>query len=381
MWEAKNKISNNFKNPILLFNIDKVTTKQMETKIIQVSKITKPLTERKHSQEKLQELSESILGNGLLQNPIVNKNYRCISGYGRILAHKLANLKTIEVKINKDINESGELITSLVENLHREDLGEYEKAQAFYKIKNLEKLSNRALAKMIGCSSRYVDNLISLCEPSSQHISKAVQKGEITEHHFREIKKIADKPTQQRVLEKIKKEKLSTPQTEELARVIKNSPIEVKEALLKDEITTKQAEKISKVKDKLSRERAIKDSKNFQKWADNTAREIPTLKLKEQVKKAFQSIARTIWEHLNEAKSGVIKANRFLKQANKMLAKLLTKQFEYGLKEKTILSTLQQIKSIENEMNDYDVSRDKFEELSKQFTDRIKDKKEVYDLK
>jgi len=352
----------------------------MITQTIQVSKITKPLTERTHDKEKLRELSESILGNGLLQNPIVNKKYRCVSGWGRVLAHKLANIKTIEVKINENINEGGELITSLIENLHREDLGEYEKAVALNKIKNLENLNESQLAKKVGLSRDYINGLLDLCKPSRQHLAIAVKKKEITEHHFRVIKRIEDKKEQQKVLEKVKKEKLSTPQTEDLSRVIRKSPTEVKEALLKNEITTKQAEKISKIKDKLSRERAIKDSKNYQKWADNSARELPNLKLKEQVKQAFQSIARTIYEHLYEAKSGVIKSNKFLKQANKMLAQLLTKQFEYGLKEKIILSTLQQFKSIENEMNDYDISRDKFEELSKEFIERIKNRKVVYKI-
>ena len=353
----------------------------MKIKTIQVSKITKPLSERKHSDEKLQELSESILSNGLLQNPIVNKDYRAISGWGRILAFRLANIKNIEVKINEDINESGELLTSLIENLHREDLDEYEKAVALTKIKNLEKLNESQLAKKVGLSRDYINGLLDLCKPSRQHLAKAVKKKEITEHHFRVIKRIEDTPTQKKVLEKVKKEKLSTPQTEDLTRVIRKSPIEVKEALLKNEITTKQAEKISKVKDKLSRERAIKSSKEFQKWADNTAREMPNLKLKEQVKKAFQSTARTIYENLYEAKSGIIKSNRFLKQANKMLAQLLTKQFEYALNKKVILSTLQQFKSIENEMNDFDISKDKFDELIKTFTDRIKNKKEVYEIK
>ncbi|HUS50386.1 MAG TPA: ParB/RepB/Spo0J family partition protein [Candidatus Paceibacterota bacterium] len=265
----------------------------MISKTIQVSKITKPLTEREHDKEKLQELAESILSNGLLQNPILNKNFRCISGWGRVEAHKLANIKTIEVKINEDINDGGELIVSLIENIHREDLNPIDKAKCLKKVKDLEHLTNKEVGNKVGLSEVRIQHLLAILNLEDEIKKVCLRTNELTDTTtLTDISRIENKEDRIKVLEKLKEGKV----VRQLARIIVKSPIEVKEALLKDEITTEQAERIVKLKTQKEREQAIREHKTISvaekiietKIADETPKKISAKFKREQEKKLVQ---------------------------------------------------------------------------------------------
>jgi len=111
----------------------------MEIKEIFIEKIkTNPYQPREEfDKEKLQELAESILSNGLI-NPITvrkeNGDYLLVSGERRLKANKIAGLKTIIAIVKEYKDNSHIAIESLIENTHREDLSEPEKAQAMKKI-------------------------------------------------------------------------------------------------------------------------------------------------------------------------------------------------------------------------------------------------------
>ena len=111
----------------------------MELKEIEVSKIYPNWFQprKEFNKEKLQELTESILSNGLI-NPITIKEWRgkymIVSGERRWRAHKLAKLKTIQAFVKEYKDDGQFMIDSLIENIHREDLTSMEKAVFIKKI-------------------------------------------------------------------------------------------------------------------------------------------------------------------------------------------------------------------------------------------------------
>ena len=98
--------------------------------------------------------------------------------------------------------------------------------------------------------------------------------------------------------------------------------------------------------------------------------------LTDAVKKKFDTTQRRIFEHLNEAKVSLSKADKNLKNANQMMAQLISGSFEYGLSKKTLIVSMQQIKGISDRINEFEINTDKFDDLKNTFIGRIEDKLE-----
>jgi len=242
----------------------------MENKIIEipVDKIRpNPNQSRKSFDEgKLKELAESIKASGLavpIQVTKKNDYWEIISGERRWRAHKIARLKTIQAIEKKYVKDSSRRIDSLMENLHRVDLNEVEKAKTLKEIQKEDDLSLTLLAQRVGLSDTYVRHLLNLLNPDMKHLTEAVKKGEIIEHHARIIKGIQDEPTEKKVLDIVKEKGLSVTKTEELVNVLKKVPKEVKTAILNEVISVEQAENISKLNDKEKRDKAIGEFKSL----------------------------------------------------------------------------------------------------------------------
>ncbi len=94
--------------------------------------------------EKIKELSESILSNGLI-NPITVKKWRdgkylIVSGERRWRAHKMGKIKNI-IAVVKEYKSDGQfMVESLIENLHREDLNPAEASKFAKRIMKAEKI-------------------------------------------------------------------------------------------------------------------------------------------------------------------------------------------------------------------------------------------------
>lgn len=366
-----------------------------ELKEIEINKIKpNPLQPREHfDREKIQELAESILSNGLINPLQVRKKgniYEIVAGERRWKASQVAKLKKIPVFIKSYSGEGQMMIESLIENVHREDLEDMEKAkflEKIAKIKDLYHKETRAfykkgdincveLARLIGLSKQHIQRLIDLRHPRFLNLSKAVEKKEITESHFREIKRIEDKKIQERVLDKVKKEDLSSRKTEKLVPLIKKAPEDVKEALLSDEISIEQAERLSSFQSPKAREQALEQVKQHRHIANITPKLMERAKpeLTDAVKRQFDTTQRRIFTYLNDAKTSLSKVNNNLKQANLMLSQLMSKSFEYGLDKRTLITTIQQMKSISDRLNEFEIQNDRFDELKETFLERVEDR-------
>ena len=249
------------------------TTNNTELIEIDVDKIRpNPNQPRKHFDETtLKELSDSIKEIGLI-NPIQVKKisdgkYEVISGERRLKAHQLANIDKIKAIVNNTTEQQNK-IHALIENIQREDLSEWEKAEGVKELYNQEK-SFRVVGRMIGKSDSYVRSLIHLTLPENKVLSEAVRNKKISLHTFEDINKLLDKKQRNKLLKKVIDENISSVKTREMSYVINSSPKDVSDAMFDNKISVEQAQSIAKVESPKMRERLIKAHRDIRKIDQN----------------------------------------------------------------------------------------------------------------
>ena len=168
----------------------------------------------------LEELADSIKEHGVIQPIIVRQvgnKYELIAGERRTKASALAGLTTIPAIIkNMDDRESAKV--SLLENLQRKNLTPIEEARTYKRILELDNMTQEDLAKTMGKSQPMVANKLRLLA-LPEEVQDALLKNQISERHARSLLNVKDKPTQLRLLDRIKNERLTV---RELDNEIKN---------------------------------------------------------------------------------------------------------------------------------------------------------------
>lgn len=126
-------------------------------------------------EEKLEELSKSIKEAGRVQSPILVRSvgtskepkYIIVTGERRYRASKLAEVTHIRALLtNQRMNQEEISEAQLIENLQREDLTAFEKADAFLRLKNEgKKKTQRSIANSIGISEQDISNHLAIVNP------------------------------------------------------------------------------------------------------------------------------------------------------------------------------------------------------------------------
>ncbi len=165
---------------------------------------------------KLQELSESIKKNGLLQPIIVqkisDKNYQLIAGERRLRASKLAGLKSIPSLV-KDVSERDAAVLGLVENTQRSQLNTIEEALGYKSLQDKYGLNAKELALLVGKSRPFVANLLRISN-LSENVKEALRSEKISFGQARPLI-VLDHSLQDRILSDIINQSLSSRQVEE----------------------------------------------------------------------------------------------------------------------------------------------------------------------
>jgi len=189
----------------------------MELKTINVSDILanfyQPRT--KFDREKIKELSESILSNGLI-NPITitpdkkrQGKYMIVSGERRWQGHRTAKIKTIQTFVKEYKDETSFMIESLVENVQREDLSSMETAKFIKKIWiAMGKPDYGNLATRLGYKDRHsVTEYINLvADKTPKEVKKAVEEGKLAMRSASMISKLPEKKQIEIAKESMKEE-------------------------------------------------------------------------------------------------------------------------------------------------------------------------------
>ncbi len=118
------------------------------------------------NQEELEELSNSIKENGLIQPIVVRKSddenhYEIIAGERRFRAAKIAGLTKISAIVKK-INNHEALELAIIENVQRSDLSLIEEALSYKQLIEEFSYTQDQVAKRVGKSRSHVTNLLRL---------------------------------------------------------------------------------------------------------------------------------------------------------------------------------------------------------------------------
>ena len=196
--------------------------KEMSQPTLPLSKIFIPDNLRTKGWKKnLSGLVKLIKESGLKQPPGVvpypeNKSgpngetHILVFGFRRLEALKQLNWTVVPVTLlpATHSNEKDIFVARIVENFGREDLSPLEEAAAYKSAIDDFNFTAKEIALRVGKTGGYVSQRLNLLK-MPDYIQDAVQKGEITQTHVRELSRITDKGEQKRLLEKAKHTKLT----------------------------------------------------------------------------------------------------------------------------------------------------------------------------
>lgn len=165
----------------------------------------------------LQELSDSIKANGLLQPLTVRRvagGYELIAGERRLRACFMAGMKTAPC-ILVECDEQQSAIYAILENLQRQDLQIFEEAEGIRRLIEEWGVTQEEAASRLGKSQSAIANKLRLLRLSETERAMISHAG-LTERHARALLRIEGEEVRTRLLHKIINENLNVRQTEEL---------------------------------------------------------------------------------------------------------------------------------------------------------------------
>lgn len=218
--------------------------------------VPNPFQPRKEfSDEKLNELAESIRVHGVIQPLLVREfqnKYQLIAGERRLRASKLVGLTEVPIVI-REMTDQTMMEVALVENLQREDLNPIEEAEAYRRLMDEFTLTQEDIAKRVGRSRPAIANTLRLLNLPSI-VQSDLAKGTLTMGHARPLLSLNNAEEQIRVWQTIQDDLLSVRQTEELIRLIidpSNVSRETKKTNQKPEIKSSRDPNILEIEDEL----------------------------------------------------------------------------------------------------------------------------------
>ncbi len=155
-----------------LFGDEKPIDKPQEirqTNTVSISDLSRnPYQPRQYfSEEKLEELANSIKKNGIIQPIAVrpNKNdngkYEIVAGERRWIAAQRAGLHEIPVTV-LDLSDVESLEVAIVENIQRDDLNPIEEARGYKRLNEEFKYDHDSISKLMSKSRSHVSNTLRL---------------------------------------------------------------------------------------------------------------------------------------------------------------------------------------------------------------------------
>ena len=172
-------------------------------------------------ESKLEELSQSIKKNGIIQPIAVRKSksssepYEIVAGERRWLAAQKAGLHEVPITV-LDLNDSETLEVAIVENIQREDLNIVEEAKGYKRLNEEFGYDQDKIAEMMSRSRSHISNTLRLLNLPKDIIAM-LEQGELTAGQARPLigmpnassiaEEIVAKKLSARSIENIKKKK------------------------------------------------------------------------------------------------------------------------------------------------------------------------------
>ena len=168
-------------------------------------------------EKKIEELSQSIKKNGLIQPIVVRPGkmgeYEIIAGERRWLASQKARLHKVPVVV-LNLNDVQALELSVIENIQREDLNSIEEAKGYDRLMKEFKYDHEKLSEFMGKSRSHISNTLRLLTLPAE-IIKLVDEGKLTAG---QVRPLVGRYNATALANSIIKEKLSARSIENLVR-------------------------------------------------------------------------------------------------------------------------------------------------------------------
>ena len=187
---------------------------------------------RKHfDKEALEQLSASIMENGLLQPILVREygdgRYQIIAGERRFRACKLAGLTEIPtIVLDRDDKKVAEI--ALIENIQREDLNPIEEAMGYRALAEEYDMTQEEISIKVGKSRSAITNTLRLLDLPDE-ILTLVATGELSAGHARTLLGCKDRENMILLAERAVEFDISVRQLEEEVKRINKPKKEVEE--------------------------------------------------------------------------------------------------------------------------------------------------------
>ena len=197
------------------------SSKKIETNKVLIKDLTRNKFQprRQFAKESLEELTNSIKEQGVIQPIVVRPNkssegkYEIIAGERRWLAAQNAGLHEIPVVI-LNVDDLKSLEFAIVENVQRQDLNPIEEARGYQRLVEDFSYNQEKLSKFIGKSRSYIANSLRLLSlPQEVHLM--VEQGNLSAGHARSLIGLNNSVD---IARKIIQKKLSVRQSEVLVR-------------------------------------------------------------------------------------------------------------------------------------------------------------------
>lgn len=170
---------------------------------------------------KLQELSDSIKANGIIQPILVRRtgnSYRIIAGERRWRAAQRAGLHKVPVVV-REVAEGGKelLELALIENIQRENLNSVDEALAYRKLADEFGLTQDQIAAAVGKDRSSVANILRLLKLPDE-VRADLISGALSMGHARALLALPDAPAQRHAAREVISRGLSVRDTELLIK-------------------------------------------------------------------------------------------------------------------------------------------------------------------
>ena len=178
-------------------------------------------------QNELEELSESIKTNGILQpilvRPLNNQGttYEIIAGERRWRAAQLAKIHEVPVII-RNFNDETALGVAMIENLQRSDLNLVEEAEGYRSLMNNFQYTQEKLSTHIGKSRSHIANVLRILS-LPKFVKRHIIQGDLSFGHARSLVTLPELQAREITNEIIDKD-LNVRKTEELVSRLKSEP-------------------------------------------------------------------------------------------------------------------------------------------------------------
>jgi ParB family chromosome partitioning protein len=173
---------------------------------------------------RLQELSQSIKTNGVIQPIVVRRmgdRFQIIAGERRWRAAKLAGLLRVPIAV-RDVGPGQErslLQMALIENIQRENLNPIEEALAYRRLADEFHLKQEEIATAVGKDRASVANFLRLLK-LPEELRSEVATGRLSMGHARALLALADEGQQRSTARDVIARNLSVRETESLVKKI-----------------------------------------------------------------------------------------------------------------------------------------------------------------